>query len=121
MSGQILRQFAFPPSAAGRISVIIAQTVLTGKGQSFVRVVDAIEPSIKEDVAQKAEAACKMPNVLPPHVRSRAASLRLTSLDHVSDLDPTVHSTGEFYDKDGKFMGKIHIAKDPSQQQPMRE
>ncbi|KAL3418823.1 hypothetical protein PVAG01_09044 [Phlyctema vagabunda] len=115
MSGQLLKQFAFP--AGHKMSVFLAQTV---NDQGFRRAVDAIDPKVKEDVARKAEAALKNVQMVPAHIQSQVAKVVLTSLDHVSPMDGTKHATGVLEDNEGKFLGKIHIASDPADQQPMR-
>ncbi|KAF4629160.1 hypothetical protein G7Y89_g8985 [Cudoniella acicularis] len=115
MSGQLLRQFAFP--GGKRMSLFLAQTVTD---QGYHRVVDAISPEVKEEVARKAEAALTNTKWVPSNIQSQIAKVVLTSLDHESPRDSAKHATGVLEDEYGNVLGKIHIASNPAEQQPMR-
>lgn len=52
MSGQLLRTIT--KGSGGQCTIELAQTVLS---QGYARVVDAIDPQVKQEVAQKTEAA----------------------------------------------------------------
>ncbi|KAL2070071.1 hypothetical protein VTL71DRAFT_14751 [Oculimacula yallundae] len=115
MSGQLLRKFAFP---SGRtMSVVLAKDV---QGQGFTRILGPIEQRVKDEVAEKAEAALRDVRIVPAHIQAQVAKVVLTSLEHKSDMDPTEHATGVLEDENGRELGKVHIASDSKNQQPMR-
>lgn len=72
MSGQILRQFAFP--AGNKAKIILAQTVVH---QGFHCVVDAIAPDVKEEAAKLTEVAMRNVVVVPAYIQERTAQVVL--------------------------------------------
>lgn len=73
MSGQLIRKFAFPTGS--KMSIFLAQTV---NDQGYHRVVEAIDPQVKEDIATKAEAALKNVHMVPSHIQAQVKSIVLT-------------------------------------------
>jgi hypothetical protein len=73
MSGQLLRTIT--KGSGGQCTIELAQTVLS---QGYARVVDAIDPQVKEEVAQKTEAALQTPGVVPDHIKTKMNKVVLT-------------------------------------------
>jgi len=57
------------------MSLFLAQTV---NDQGFYRLVDAIDPNVKEEVARKAEAVLKNVQMVPAQIQSQVAKVVLT-------------------------------------------
>lgn len=57
------------------MSLFLAQTV---NDQGFHRVVDAIDPNVKEEVARKAEMVLKNMYMVPAHIQAQLAKVVLT-------------------------------------------
>ncbi|KAI9700120.1 MAG: hypothetical protein M1836_002654 [Candelina mexicana] len=120
MSGQLLRQFAFP--SHGQISLVLANIIkVKAKDHVVHRLVDAIPAEVKEDVAKRTEAAWNMPDMVPEAMKARAAKLMITSLDHESQQDPKTHSSLLFVDEENREFGKMHIASNPAEQEPAQD
>jgi hypothetical protein len=73
MSGQLLRTIT--KGSGGQCTIELAQTVLS---QGYAHVVDAIDPQVKEEVAQKTEAALQTPGVVPDHIKTKMNKVALT-------------------------------------------
>ncbi|KLJ11644.1 hypothetical protein EMPG_13184 [Blastomyces silverae] len=112
---------AFRQIIIGGKSVIIAiKEMVVTKTSGFYRPVHALDQQFVEETLRRAEVALHNPGVIPTAVMDKLCKVEIESLDHSSELDPNMHSTGVLKDENGGKLGKIHITTDPSLQQPAR-
>ncbi|KAK2804738.1 hypothetical protein FQN50_006476 [Emmonsiellopsis sp. PD_5] len=104
----------------GKSVVISIKEMVVTKTSSYYRPTHALDPKLIEETLGRAEAVLHKPGVVPPTVLDKVCKMEIESLDHPSDLDPTMHSTALLQDEKGDKLGKVHVATDPSLQQPAR-
>ena len=127
MSGRIVKEVA---NGAKKISIVLAEDV---RGKGFKRAIDAIDPAVVDQTAEKVANAVKASTMLTANQKARASKIVITydlacnslesdlliedrSMPHPSPEDPDEHSTVYIKDSDGKNICVGHVASDSSKQ-----